>query len=343
MGKFRINLNVRAWSLERKLSALFLLSMLVLGAYNAIRDSEWGRFRKAKSTDKIPAWTEFLSKAEDDEHIAFARSRIERLKEQDLWRNARGTHSPGLLQSYIQAYPDGEFAGQARAQYTELAQAHWIVVRDTPTAKTLQTFAAEYGASQWADSAKVLFAELAEQAFEEIAQSKLEVQLDMFADTWKGTEAAKRATKRKQDLWNSFDWVKKTNTKAAYERFIERNPNSPEVSFCKRRLIDLEVDQALLDRDKLGELPPMSRMSSGATTRTSISVKNDTRYTLDVLYSGPSSDRLTVSPGAAGKIALSNGTYRVLASVRASNVSQYYGNESLNGGVYEVTYYITTY
>lgn len=37
-----------------------------------------------------------------------------------------------------------------------------------------------------------------------------------------------------------------------------------------------------------------------------------------------------------------NGSYRIAASVSASNVSRYAGTESLNGGSYEVEYYIST-
>ena len=42
-------------------------------------------------------------------------------------------------------------------------------------------------------------------------------------------------------------------------------------------------------------------------------------------------------------IGLKNGKYRVAASVSASNVSNYAGNENLQGGNYSVDYYISTY
>lgn len=342
MAKLSITRFVRQWSVERKLSALFLLTMFTWWCYNIIQDSEWSRFRRATEMDRIPVWKAFLDNADDSDRVLFARKRIAHLEEAQLWRKARFAGSPELLQTYIKAYPSGEFHEQADSLFKEMARKKWATIRREPTSSGLRSFVDVYGSSPEADSAKTLYADLAEIAFEEIAKSELEAELDMFSDTWAGTDAAHKAQKRKHDLWNSFTWVKRADTKASYARFIKNNPNSPDATYCKRRLIDIEVDEAQSERKDLGQLPPMSRLRGGSTNRTSIEVKNDTRYTLDVLYSGPSSDRLTITPNSVSSVTLSNGRYRVLASVRTSNVRKYYGEEALSGGEYRVTYYIVS-
>ena len=70
---------------------------------------------------------------------------------------------------------------------------------------------------------------------------------------------------------------------------------------------------------------------------------NGTSYTLTILYSGPDSKRLVINAGGTKSVRLKNGQYRVAASVSAANVSNYAGSENLNGGSYNVDYYISTY
>ena len=74
-----------------------------------------------------------------------------------------------------------------------------------------------------------------------------------------------------------------------------------------------------------------------------MSVINSTSYTLTILYSGPDSKRLVITAGGSSSIHLKNGEYRIAASVSASNVSHYAGDEQLQGGNYSVEYYIRTY
>lgn len=73
-----------------------------------------------------------------------------------------------------------------------------------------------------------------------------------------------------------------------------------------------------------------------------ISVYNNTSYTLTIRYSGIESKKLVLAPKARKSIKLKNGTYRVAASVNASNVGNYAGKENLVGGDYSSEYYIKT-
>ncbi len=50
--------------------------------------------------------------------------------------------------------------------------------------------------------------------------------------------------------------------------------------------------------------------------------------------------KIVIPVGQHGKARLTNGSYRIAASVDAPNVSNYAGFEKLSGGDYEAEYYI---
>ncbi|MFI3296653.1 MAG: hypothetical protein R3Y59_03375 [bacterium] len=86
----------------------------------------------------------------------------------------------------------------------------------------------------------------------------------------------------------------------------------------------------------------MDKTSYGYGSETSIEIYNNTRYTLTLLYSGTTSKRVIISPKQYKYLSLKNGKYKVAASVNAHNVGKYAGTEELDGGKYEVEYYIST-
>ena len=73
-----------------------------------------------------------------------------------------------------------------------------------------------------------------------------------------------------------------------------------------------------------------------------VNVHNYTNYTLTIRYSGPDSFKVDFSPGEKASIQVLKGRYRVAASVNASNVRNYAGEEVHDGGNYESIYYIKT-
>jgi hypothetical protein len=72
-----------------------------------------------------------------------------------------------------------------------------------------------------------------------------------------------------------------------------------------------------------------------------VNIHNDTKYNLTIRYSGPESFKVVFLPGEKGSVETLRGTYRVAASVDASNVKDYAGEEESDGGNYEVVYYIS--
>jgi hypothetical protein len=74
----------------------------------------------------------------------------------------------------------------------------------------------------------------------------------------------------------------------------------------------------------------------------SIEIFNNTQYILTIRYSGIESKKVVMSPKQRTSLSLKNGNYRIAASVNASNVRNYAGNENLSAGEYTSEYYIRT-
>ncbi|MBD5272414.1 MAG: hypothetical protein HDS42_03960 [Bacteroides sp.] len=145
--------------------------------------------------------------------------------------------------------------------------------------------------------------------------------------------------------WNteSKAWAKASalGTLSGYYKYINMYPHGSHSSVANKKIIDMEVDNVMAGEH--GELPSMDQTSYGYGPTSSISVYNNTSYTLTLSYSGPDSKRISISPHNRRSITLKNGSYRCVASVDGGGVSNHAGTESLNGGSYEVEYYISTY
>ena len=138
------------------------------------------------------------------------------------------------------------------------------------------------------------------------------------------------------------EWEKarKINTIASYKAYLKKYPNGSYSSEAEEKIIDLEVSSIMAG--KHGELPAPQRSYSGDIykTTTDISITNNTQYTLTVLYSGPSSRKIVISPGYSNSIILNPGYYKVAARVSATNVRPFAGTSDLKSGNYSSNFYI---
>lgn len=139
---------------------------------------------------------------------------------------------------------------------------------------------------------------------------------------------------------NAWATAKSLNDIAAYEKYLSLFPNGRHRHEADKKVIDMTVASTFAGDH--GTLPEMDQIGYGGGSTSYISVTNRTSYTLTLMYSGNESKRLVLSPNSTESIRLKNGAYRIAASVSASNVSRYAGTETLNGGSYEVEYYIST-
>ena len=139
---------------------------------------------------------------------------------------------------------------------------------------------------------------------------------------------------------NAWQTASKLDDLTSYEKYLSLFPHGKHMAQAEKKIIDLSVDATFAGSH--GTLPEMDQVGYGGGSTSYISVTNSTSYSLTLLYSGKESKRLVLSPNSTGSIRLKNGSYRIAASVNASNVSRYAGTESLNGGSYQVEYYIST-
>ncbi len=130
------------------------------------------------------------------------------------------------------------------------------------------------------------------------------------------------------------------NTIASFKKYLKLYPKGNYAYTADRKVIDLQVENVFAKEH--GSLPSMDKTSYGYGSNTSIEVYNNTSYTLTLLYSGTSSKKLVLSPHSRDDLSLTNGEYRIAASVDASNIRNFAGKEELNGGNYNVEYYIQT-
>ena len=130
-------------------------------------------------------------------------------------------------------------------------------------------------------------------------------------------------------------------TLAGFYKYVTRYPNGSHYSTANKKIIDMEVDKVMAG--DYGQLPSLDKTSYGYGSTSSISVYNNTSYTLTLLYSGPDSKRISISPHQRKALTLKNGSYRCVTSVSGTQVRNHAGSETLNGGCYEIEYYISSY
>lgn len=165
------------------------------------------------------------------------------------------------------------------------------------------------------------------------------VPTDYFRDSeQKIEEIEEHAWNTEEKAWS---YALSENTISAYQKYESLYPNGSHINLCEKNLIDLEVSR--VSAGEHGSLPEMDKTGYGGGSTSDITVSNSTSYTLTLLYSGPDSKRLIIGAGRTSSVRLKNGSYRVAASVSASDVSNYAGTEELRGGSYSVDYYISTY
>lgn len=160
---------------------------------------------------------------------------------------------------------------------------------------------------------------------------------DDYRDSQDKKDAADSRWSTDNSAWATASSV---NSITSYQKYLDLYPYGKYKSMAESKLIDLQVDATFAGEH--GYLPEMDKTSYGGGSTSTISVYNNTSYTLNLLYSGKESKKLVLAPNTRGSLRLKNGTYRIAASVSASNVQRYAGSETLNGGGYEVEYYIST-
>lgn len=129
--------------------------------------------------------------------------------------------------------------------------------------------------------------------------------------------------------WKAWRQARMLNTVEGYEKYLNMYPYGDYAGAAESRFVELKVASIL--NSSHGELPQMDYMGDSYGSFSDITIENDTRYTLTVLFSGPENERIVIEPGRTGNFRLLNGDYRVAAYVPSNSVRSYAGREKIEG------------
>lgn len=141
---------------------------------------------------------------------------------------------------------------------------------------------------------------------------------------------------KKLNMQKAYDEAVNSNSSYAWKRFLEDYPDHPNKSSIKEKIIRLEVDEILGDRET-GRMPSFDNYSTSYSSNSSVEITNNTGCNLTVRYSGVEAKMIEIPSGGTRTVYLSSGTYKIVASACGAN---YAGTESLHGS-YGSTFYIS--
>ena len=270
----------------------------------------------------------------------FADNREKNDKEKIEFQNVLSSPSIEVCDSYLREFPNSK----NRDKVLEIN--YNCALEDGLT--SLDLFARKYNDNEWGIKASEKVSQICDSLYQ-IAESthttqgwrnyQAAVPPDYYADSNdKIVSIENEAWKTESEAWKM---AQKENTISAYQKYINLFPRGAHKAAADKKLIDMQVSNVFAGEH--GTLPSMDQTGYGGGPTSTVFIQNSTQYALTLLYSGPDSKRIVISPNQSSSITLKNGSYRVAASVSAAGVGNFAGSESLRGGSYSVEYYIVSY
>ncbi len=142
---------------------------------------------------------------------------------------------------------------------------------------------------------------------------------------------------KKLNMQKAYDDASNSNASYAWKRFLEDYPDHPNAGSIKEKIIRLEVDEILGNRET-GRIPSFNSYSTGYSSNSSVEITNNTGCSLTVRYSGVEAKMIEIPSGGTSTVYLTSGSYKIAASACGAN---YAGTESLRGS-YGSTFYISS-
>ena len=143
--------------------------------------------------------------------------------------------------------------------------------------------------------------------------------------------------------WTSEDtaWKRASalNNSNSYQRYIALFPHGAHIAEANTRLIDIKVTEAL--NDAHDELPNLKRVVEDDESPTStLVIKNNTNYPLTVMFSGADTKSIVIVVDGTAVVNVTNGAYKIAASVPPSNIRPFAGKTEFSGGRYETGFWV---
>lgn len=139
------------------------------------------------------------------------------------------------------------------------------------------------------------------------------------------------------NMQQAYDNAEIDNSSYAWKRFLEDYPNHTNAIDISDKIIRLEVDEIMGNRNT-GQMPRFNQYGYSSSSFSSVEITNNTGCSLIVRYSGVDVKMIEIPQGGTIRVNLSNGTYKVAASACGEN---YAGTDNLSGS-YSSTFYIET-
>lgn len=128
-------------------------------------------------------------------------------------------------------------------------------------------------------------------------------------------------------------------TKEAYRKYLAKYPDGEHATEARSRIIDIEVNDIF--RESHNKLPQLQLVRSDPDSPAStISIHNETGMPLTVMFSGTDSKTVVIGPGMKGSVTVTNGIYKIAASVPSAGIRPFAGESTFSGGYYEVGFWI---
>lgn len=151
--------------------------------------------------------------------------------------------------------------------------------------------------------------------------------------------------KLEERKWGSEDtaWERACaiGTRDAYEKYTAMYPYGAHVAQATQKIIDIDVENVL--NNPHSSLPGFKHTKTDENSEYStIVIENSTGVVLHILYSGLESKELYIIRGGTATITVPNGSCKIAALVDNPGVRPFAGKGVLEGGQYEVTFYINS-
>lgn len=243
-------------------------------------------------------------------------------------------------QAFLERFPFSEHYGAANERLRVLRDdIVWEEAIQKDSINSFRFYAQRYPDGKHLADARQRIVKLADAEWAKTAQSRSETELLAFLKNYPETTQKAAAEGRIQALNDDLAWVKEQDNLARYQKFAERFPSHPDIAWIQKRIIDLEVQQ--IAAGDYGTMPEAQATTRGGSV-VRVEVENETGYELTVRYSGPESKKLVIPIAKTGHLSLQPGNYQVAASVTAASVTNYYGQQTMQGGEYASNFYIET-
>lgn len=241
------------------------------------------------------------------------------------------------FKEYVNNYEQGKYITEVVNTYTQIVRAQGPLA--------LAEFASKYSHLVDENEIQPIITQMCDSLYTVAKKLNTEegwIQYQKFVpkNEYRDSEKYKELTDKK---WNTepaaWKTVQSLRDVEACNRYIKQYPKGQHRANVDKMIIDLEVEKVFSSDH--GTLPAMDKKNSSHGKVSTIKIYNNTEYTINLMYSGDDSKRISLSPKQKKSITLKNGTYKVVASTPQGGVRSFAGTEYLEGGLYEVEYYIS--